>query len=165
MTGYFWGLLAVSVCCAAVEFLTPSGEGGGVAGHVRFMSALCLLCVMVTPLTPLLAEGNLADRIEGAIDDWLDEGERAQEEYGGRWEEQLEEMDAAYAQACLASLLQQKFEIAAEDVAVRVETDGTGETISVVYIRLSGRAVWLNTHAMEAYIEEMLGCECTTYLE
>ena len=165
MTGYFWGLLAVSVCCAAVEFLTPSGEGGGVAGHMRFMSALCLLCVLVTPLTPLLAEGNLADRIEGAIDDWLDEGERAQEEYGDRWEEQLEEMDSMYAEASIASLLQQAFGIAADDLAVRVETSDTGETITAVHIGLSGRAIWLNTHEIEAYIEEMLGCECTTYVK
>ena len=165
MTGYFLGLLSLAVCCAAVELLTPSGEGGGVAGHVRFMSGLCLLCVLVTPLTQLLVDGSLADRMEGAINDWLDEGERAQEEYSDRWEEQLEEMDAVYAEACLASLLQQKFEIAAEDLTVRVETDGTGETISAVRIGLSGRAVWINTHEMEAYIEEMLGCECTTYLE
>ena len=57
MTGYFWGLLAFALCCAAVELLTPSGEGGGVAGHIKWMSALCLLCVLITPIAKAFPDG------------------------------------------------------------------------------------------------------------
>lgn len=165
MTRYFLGLLAFAVCCAVVELLTPSGEGGGVAGHIKWMSGLCLLCVLVTPIAEILSEGNLIDRLEGALDEWLTEGEQAEEEYQDQWKEQYEHMDATYAEASIAYLLQEKFEILPEDMAVRIKADATGERIEAVYVGLGGRAVWLNAHEIEAYIESMLGCECTTYIK
>ena len=165
MAGYFLGVLAFAICCCVVELLTPSGEGGGVAGHVKWMSGVCFLCVLVIPLSQIMAEGNLSGRIEQMIDDWLSLGEQAQEEYNDRWEEQYEEMDAAYAEASLSYLLQERFAIAPEDVTVCVQADEAGERIVSVHVGLSGRAVWLNTHEIETYIEQMLGCECTAYIK
>lgn len=165
MTGYFWGLLAFAVCCSAVEFLTPSGEGGGLAGHMKWLSGLCLLCVLVTPIRQIVVDGGVIARLEGALEEWLSQGEQTRDEYDDLWQEQYEQMDVAYAEASMTALLQQKFAIASGDVRVRLQVDESREKIESVHVALSGRAVWLNTHEIEAYVEQMLGCECTTYIE
>jgi hypothetical protein len=166
MRGYFLGLLAFAICCAVVEFLTPTGEGGGVAAHMKWMSGICLLCVLITPIAQAISDGgDLLGRLEGALDDWLDGGESSKEEYDDRWQEQYEQMDVRYAEAAISLMLQQKLEIAEGDVSVRLQLDDTGERIAAVQVGLSGRAVWINTHDLEAYIEQTLGCECTTYIE
>jgi hypothetical protein len=166
MAGYFLGLMAVAVCCSAVELLTPAGEGGGVSGHMKWMSGLCLLCVLITPVCQLLSGGEgVLDRLEQALDDWLAEGEKAEEEYADQWQDQYKGMDIVYAQASISALLQQKFEIAEKEVNVRLEVDEAAERITAVSVGLSGQAVWVNTHELEAYVEQMLGCVCTTYIE
>ena len=165
MTGYFWGLLAFAICCAVVELLAPSGEGGGVAGHIKWMSALCLLCVLVTPIAKVLSgEGDLIGRMEAAIDDWLTEGEQAQDKYDEQWQQQYEELDVRYAEAAVSLMLQQRFDILAEDVQVTLQVDEQKTHITAVCVGLGGQAIWLNTHEIEAYIEQTLGCECTTYI-
>ena len=166
MTGYFWGLLAFALCCAAVELLTPSGEGGGVAGHIKWMSALCLLCVLITPIAKAFSEGgDLIGRLGAAIDDWLAEGERTQDEYDEYWQEQYEQLDIRYAESAVCSMIQQRFEISPQELQVELQVDEQKTRITAVRVGLSGRAVWLNTHEIEAYIEQALGCECTTYIK
>jgi hypothetical protein len=166
MRGYFLGLLAFAICCAVVEFLTPTGEGGGVAGHIKWMSGICLLCILITPIAQAISSGeDVLRRLEQALDDWLDGGESAKEEYDDRWQEQYEQMDIRYAEAAISLMLQQKFEIAPKEVTVRAQPDDTGARITAVHVGLSGNAVWHNTHDLEAYIEQTLGCECTTYIE
>ena len=166
MAGYFLGLMAAAVCCAAVELLTPAGEGGGVSGHMKWMSGLCLLCVLITPICQLLSGGEgVLDRLEQALDDWLAEGEKAEEEYADQWQDQYEGMDIVYAQASISALLQQKFEIAEKEVNVRLEVDEAAERITAVSVGLSGQAKWVNTHELEAFVEQMLGCECTAYIK
>lgn len=166
MRGYFLGLLAFAICCAAVELLTPSGEGGGVAGHMKWMSGICLLCVLLVPIVQAgSAGGDLLGRLEAALDDWLDLGEEIREEYDDLWQEEYEQMDLTCAEESISLLLQQRFEILAGDLSVRVQADEAGERIATVHIGLGGRAVWLDTHKIEAYIEQTLGCECITYMK
>jgi hypothetical protein len=122
--------------------------------------------VLITPVCQLLSGGEgVLDRLEQALDDWLAEGEKAEEEYADQWQDQYEGMDIVYAQASISALLQQKFEIAEKEVNVRLEVDEAAERITAVSVGLSGQAVWVNTHELEAYVEQILGCVCTTYIE
>jgi hypothetical protein len=163
---YLLTLLTTSLIVALIGYLTPEGERGGLSKHISLLSGLCLLCVLITPIAQAISGGgDLLGRLEGALDDWLDGGENSKEEYDDRWQEQYEQMDVRYAEAAISLMLQQKFEIAEGDVSVRLQLDDTGERIAAVQVGLSGRAVWINTHDLEAYIEQTLGCECTTYIE
>ena len=165
MTQYLMGLFALAVCCAAVELLAPAGEGGGIARHIKLMSALCLLCVLISPITSLVQSGqNIKQGLEHWISQWADE-EQATEDFTQQWQEQLEQMDAAYAGELVAQMLQSKFGLAASDVRTEVMLDRTGKSIGEMRVALSGRAVWADTHAIEAYIRDTFGCDSTVYIE
>lgn len=165
MTQYLMGLFALAVCCAAVELLAPAGEGGGIGRHIKLMSALCLLCVLIAPMTSLVQNGeDIRQGLEHWISQWADE-EQATENFTQQWQEQLEQMDTAYAGELVAQMLQSKFGLAVSDVRVTLTIDQTGKNIEEMRVALTGRAIWADTHAMDAYIRDSFGCKSTIYIE
>lgn len=166
MREYIIGLLALAVCCAVVELLSPEGEGGGIARHIKLMTGLCLLCVLATPIVSLLRAGaDLPARLEAALSDWLSIRDQADKDFSDRWQEEYEQLDVTFASQTIAGMLQDKFLIAAGDISVEVVPDESQSLISHVRVALSGRAIWQNTHEIEAFIGETLGCECIIYIE
>jgi hypothetical protein len=166
MREYIIELFALALCCAVVELLSPEGEGGGIARHIKLMTGLCLLCVLVTPVVSLLSSGiDLPARLEAALSDWLSIRDQADKDFSDRWQEEYEQLDVTFASQTIAGMLQDKFLIAAGDVSVEVVPDESQSLISHVRVALSGRAIWQNTHEIEQYIEKTLGCECIIYIE
>ncbi len=165
MTQYLMGLFVLGLCCAAVELLAPAGEGGGIARHIKLMSALCLLCVLISPVTTLLRDGeSIKDRLENWVSQWTD-GQEMTEDFADRWQTESERLDAAYAGELIAQMLESEFEIAASDVRVELVLAQSGETIDEIRVALTGRAIWVDTHKMEAYIHDTFGCDATIYIE
>ncbi|MBR2621305.1 MAG: stage III sporulation protein AF [Clostridia bacterium] len=166
MREYIIGLFALALCCAIVELLTPEGEGGGIARHIKLMTGLCLLCVLVTPLVSLVRMGaDLPARLEEALSDWPAIKEQADQEFTDRWQEEYEQMDATLASQTIAHMLQERFSVASGDVSVEVRLDENQSHIAQIRIALSGRAIWLNTHEIERFIVETFDCECIIYME
>lgn len=165
MRQYLMGLFVLALCCAAVEMLAPTGEGGALARHVKLMSALCLLCVLIAPVTALVRDGvDIKDGLQDWMSQWAD-GEQLKEDFADRWQEESERLDIAYAAEVLVQMLESEFEIAASDCRVELIVAPSGEMIEMVRVALSGRAVWVDTHKMEAYIRNTFGCESTIYIE
>ena len=166
MREYIIGLLALAVCCAVVELLSPEGEGGGIARHIKLMTGLCLLCVLATPIVSLLRAGaDLPARLEAALSDWLAIREEADRDFSDLFREEWEQLDLSLASQTVVGMLREKFDIADGDVSVEVLLDEEQTRISCVRVALSGRAIWQNTHEIEAFIGETLGCECIIYIE
>ncbi len=166
MRGYVIGLFGLAVCCALVELFSPEGEGGGISRHVKMLSGVCLLLVLWTPLSALMrGGGDLSGRLANAIENWLREGEEQQEDFSQIWQGEQERLDLMYASEMIKELLIDQFEISGEDISVQVETDEAGERISLVCVALRGQAIWLDTHKMQSYLNEILQCESTIYLE
>ncbi len=166
MRGYVIGLFGLAVCCALVELFSPEGEGGGISRHVKMLSGVCLLLVLWTPLSALMrGGGDLPGRLANAIENWLREGEEQQEDFSQIWQGEQERLDLMYASEMIKELLIDQFEISGEDISVQVETDEAGERISLVCVALRGQAIWLDTHKMQSYLNEILQCESTIYLE
>lgn len=166
MRGYVIGLFGLAVCCALVELFSPEGEGGGISRHVKMLSGVCLLLVLWTPLSALLrGGGDLPERLANAIENWLSEGEERQEDFSQIWQGEQERLDLMYASETIKQLLIDRFEISDEDITVQVETDETGERMSLVRIALRGQAIWRDTHQMQSYLNEILQCESMIYLE
>lgn len=166
MKGYLLGLFTLSVICAAVEWLSPSGEGGGVAGHIRLMSTLCLLCTLIQPLLWLASEW---ETLPTRLDDWVDrvqgESEASKEHWTRRWQEECQSWSLAWAQEQIGTMLRENFSLERENCRVTVVPDASGETLQEVRIALSGRAIWCDTHAIEAWVEETFGCSAVTYID
>ena len=165
MQGYLMGLLGLAVCCAVVELLSPEGEGGGIARHIRLMSGLCLLCVAVTPLVSWGGQvGSLPERLGEAGEEWIEESEDSGESFASRWQAQNEQLDLSIAAETLAEMIEQRFSLAASDCRVSLATDGAG-ALCEVRVAFSGRAIWVNAQEVKNWISELLGCECTVYIE
>lgn len=166
MREYIIGLFALALCCAVVELLSPEGEGGGIARHIKLMTGLCLLCVLVTPVVSFLRAGiDLPSRLEAALSDWLAIRDQADEDFNDRWQEEYEQLDVTFASQTITVMLQDEFSIAEGDICVEVMPNADQTRISHVRVALSGRAIWQNTHEIEQYIEKTFGCECTIYME
>mgnify|MGYP004627279535 CR=1 FL=1 len=168
MREYLLGLFALSLLCAAVEWLAPSGEGGGITGHIRLMGALCLLCTLIQPLLWLAREWEtLPSRVGAWFDEVQGEGTSgADEEYWTRrYREESESWSVAWAEEEIAAMLCEKFSLARGDCTVTVTLGEGGGTLCEVRVALSGRAIWCDTHAMEAWVRETFGCDAVTYIK
>lgn len=163
MQQYLMGLFTLALCCAVVELLAPAGEGGGIARHIKLMSALCLLCTLISPLISLLQNGGELARIwEDWFKGWTDTDENT-EQWEDRWQEESEQLDITYAEQVVAEMICTKFGLEAENVQVELISDGT--TVREARVALTGKAIWVDTHRMEAYIKDTFGWQGTIYME
>ena len=166
MKEYFMGLLALCVCICVVELLSPSGEGEGIARHLKLLCALCLLASLISPVRSLLqGDESLLDRLDGLWEEWRAENEDKKEEYRDLWEEQCERIDTAYAEEAIVAMVAQHFSLEQGEIRVEVVTNAQGTGIEEVRVALSGRAVWVNTHEVQDYLGTLLGCESSIWIE
>ena len=165
MTQYLMGLFVLGLCCAAVELLAPAGEGGGIGRHIKLMSALCLLCVLISPVTALLRDGeSIKDRLQHWVSQWADE-EQTTQDFENRWQTESEQLDVVYAEQLIAEMLRDEFAIAASDLGIEIVLSPSRDAIDQLRVALTGRAIWTDTHKMETYIHNTFGCDVTIYIE
>ena len=163
MKQYVMGLFVMALCCCIVELI---GAKGAIGRHLKLMSALCLLCVLISPLTQLISRGaSLPDVLTDALDGWLETSEQKKEEYTERWEQESERLDLDYAQSTVASMLAEQFSIQEKECRVEIVLRSDETVIERIRVALSGRGIWVNTHQMQSYIKETFGCESTIYIE
>lgn len=165
--GEYWiGLLTLSLLCAVMEILVP-GEENGVAKHLHLLCAVCLLCVLVQPFGRLLTELR---ELPSRLGDWLTEAEEgAAEEYRQRWEQEKNDLEGGYAGQYAEELLREavceKFSLSTADCRLEIVWGEDGRTPEQVRVALSGQAIWCPTHELERFVQEMLDCPCTVWLE
>lgn len=165
MRAYLMGLFALALCCATVEILSPAGESGGIARHIKLMSGLCLLCVLAVPVTALITDGDsLPERLRQWSEEWLARGEDADDELAKRWGEECQRLDLAVAAETVAEMLEERFSLASSDCRAELELDTEGN-IRQIRVVLTGKAIWVNTHEMQDYMESTFGCESVIYIE
>jgi hypothetical protein len=165
MQQYLMGLFTLALCCAVVELLAPAGEGGGIARHIKLLSALCLLCTLISPLISLLQNGGELPKIwEDWFKEWTDTDEEIKE-WEDRWQEESEGLDIAYAQLLVADMIREEFGLEASDVRVELLLDEEEGSVKEARVALTGKAIWVDTHRMEAYIKDTFGWQGTIYLE
>lgn len=163
MQQYLMGLFTLALCCAVVELLAPAGEGGGIARHIKLMSALCLLCTLTAPLISLLQNSDAwSDLLEDWLEGWTETEENTQQ-WQDRWQAESEALDITYAEQVVAEMICTKFALETKDVHLELVADGA--TVSEVRVALSGKAIWVDTHRIEAYIKETFGWQSTIYME
>lgn len=159
MKQYLINILTLSLACGLLDMLTPAGEREGLRRGVRLLAGLCLLCVMIRPLT------ELSDAVEGIdLGSWARGLEReAETEYERLMEEKLTAVSQAQLREELLTMLSEQFDIGREDCTLTVEFDDAAQTLTVrrVWIALHGKAVLRDPRAIETAVEGVLGCECT----
>lgn len=162
MKAYILSLLAASLVAAIVGILSPSGEGGGIAKHLRLVCALFLLCALLSPLPSVLellkdlSDGNLS--FPGIETDM-------EEDYRDRLEGALDESARTYVQQMLTESIEEKFSISRGEVKLQIQWDDKGERPTRVTVLLSGGAIWKNPHEISNFVSTLLKCECVCAIE
>ncbi|MDY3863243.1 MAG: hypothetical protein SOZ51_03980 [Eubacteriales bacterium] len=154
MTAYFLTLFGAALAVALVDLLVP--ERG--RKTVRLISALFLLCVLSAPLP----------RAFRAVRDYTlpDAADDAREEYSRRLEEAMQSASRTYFAKTLCDLICEQFSLPEETVRCAVEwktgEPATPERITVI---LSGGAIWKDPEKLEAFVRDLIGCDCVTAIE
>ena len=165
MRQYLMSLFVLALCCAVIELLSPEGEGGGIARHIRLLSGLCLLLVALSPIVSWTEQAaSPLEALSSALDDWIAQSEVSGDAFKERWEQQSEQIDLSLAAETVAEMIEEHFSLAASDCRVSLKTDGHGQ-LKEVCVALSGRAIWVDAQQIQTMVRKTLGCACTVYIE
>lgn len=164
MKEYVISLLTAALVAALIGVLAPLGEGGGLSRHLRLLTSLFLIIVIILPL------GDALGAIEGVLDGGLSLPEidgSSEEEYRKELDEALASSSKTYFAALLIEKLEEEFSIPTGEVRCAIrwsedEKEARPERISVI---LSGSAIWKDPAGIEAFVREQVGCECVTAIE
>ena len=163
MKVYLLSVLTTSLIASLVGILTPEGERGGIAKHVKLLLSLLLICALIAPLKGAvqwlreLGEGEI--RIP-AIED-------SEHEYQSQMQEALDGASETYFIQMLTQAIASEFSISTDQMrcSARWEQAESGLAPTSVTVILSGAAIWKNPHAIEAYVVDLLGCACEVAIE
>ena len=160
MKSYLYALLLVALATALVGILSPDGEKGGMGKHLRLLSSLLLICVLIAPLksgiASLLEWSRGEIRIPG-LEEPDPEADRLQ------FQEQLDNASREYICQMLTQTLEQEFSIPSGEVRCMIQWDG--ETPTLVTVVLSGSAIWKDPEIIEEYVSTLLDCPCQSAIE
>lgn len=164
MKAYLVTLIAASLIAALVGILSPSGEKDGISKHMKLLTSLFLVCVLISPLQGMI-EG-LGSLLDGSTElPGLDAPE--EDSYTQQMNEALNNASTVYFTQMLTQMLETQFSISTGDVRCAVQWEKKNETLSPtrVSVILSGKAIWKDPQAIEDFVSDLLGCECISAIE
>ena len=161
MTSYIISLVSASLAVTLISILSPEGSGGGIAKHIRLLSALFLICVLIAPVGRLI--GGIRDLANG--DFMLPEIELPNKEDSNlQMQGALDDASKKYFLDSLTLMLLQEFSIQEGDLTCKaIWTERDGQTVpKKITVILSGSAIWKDANKIQAFVSDLLGCECIT---
>ena len=144
---------------------SPEGVKSGIKKHMRLICSLCILCVMISPLTELIPGiKDIGEGLEGAGDSGGLQGF-----YESIYEQSSGDGIAEAVGSAVKSQLCESFSIPQSEIRVGVELgdddgDGFREPTKITVI-LSGMAIFNDPRPIEKLIRERFGCECACAIE
>ena len=160
---YMLSIFATALLITVVDILAPTGNGGGLSKYLKLVTSLVFVCILISPTVSLaqrlgdFANGNWEFEIEGDVED----------HYSAELQDALDNASKEYFEGMLKQTLCKEFDIAEDDLRVRVEWDGEGEKIrpQKVTLLLSGKAIWKDPAKMEGFVSSLLDCDCVSAIE
>jgi hypothetical protein len=164
MKEYILTLIAAALSASLIGILSPDGERGGIARHMRLLIALFMAITLISPIRSLLSgirdwtvgSGSLPPSVESLP---IDPDKTLSEA--------LQNASEAYFTDMLTQAIETKFAIGVGDVRCAVAWQAKDGTLAPkkVTVLLSGHAVWKNPEEIEAFVHGLLGCECAIAIE
>ena len=157
MKEYLIILIGTSLSISLFSLLIPDGA---TSKYVRLLSALFLVCVIISPINGLIdgirafASGELPiPEWEGATDTDPDK----------ELQTALDNASKSYFLQSLTQMLEQEFSIHAGEISCnavwQANADGQIKPTEI-HILLYGSAIWKDPKKIESYINDLLGCKC-----
>ncbi len=154
-----WGVLVLSVGGGILLQLFP--KSSRIMPYVRFLLALVLLVMLLSPLISLLSELQIAD-----ITTLLPENVMLSD-YDDFWASSVTDAAQARIQASLNTLICAEFGMDPEDICVDLTTETvhgdeeTTVTVTAVTVTLRRRAHRIAADKIAALVERTMLCPCT----
>ena len=164
MKEYILTLIAAALLAALIGILSPDGERGGIARHMRLLVALFMVCTLISPIRGLLV--HLRDWASGERPLFPSE-EALPIDPDTTLKETLENASGTYVTDMLTQAIETKFAIEIGDVRCAIAWQAEDGQLSParVTVLLSGRAIWKDPDAIESFVHELLGCDCVIAIE
>jgi len=164
MKAYILSVVGASLAAALIILLTPDGKGGGILKHVKLLTSLALLCVIINPFLSFvksLSETNF-DNFKDEILKDVNESDP----YESILYESLSKMSADELEKELKNRICENFGIDGGNLEVNAEYTIEENTFSFkrITVILSGGAIFKNPYDIEAYVKELTGIECKCLL-
>ena len=158
MREYLMSLIVASLIVGLIGVLVPEGDGGGLRRYVTFTGSLCVLILLISPVTRVL--GFVSELSDGGVDVSF---ENRADEYDEQFKQYITSLGEESITSELTDIICKQFDISDKECHVKVDTyDAQGEmAIGHVTVILSGKAIFRDPYEIEQYITELLGCECT----
>ena len=166
MTTYLTTLITASLTVSLVTLLSPDGERAGIAKHMRLLTGLFLICVLISPLFHII-EG-LCNSEGGAMQiPGIEQDQPPKESYQEQLDQAMSQASTSYFTQMLTQMIESQFAISEGNIRCTVEWDRSEETpiprrVTVV---LSGKAIWKDPRQIEAFVTNLIGCECVSAIE
>ena len=165
MRTYIFSVVCVAALGGCVITLAPEGIRSGIKKHIKLISSLCLLCVMISPMSELLTSlGEIGDSV--ASDD---DREELQSMYESIYNGEMDKENGEGIGAAVKEKLYERFDIPGGESRVEVsfrdlDGDGFREPTRITVI-LSGGSVFRDPRKIEDYLSELFGAECVCAIE
>ena len=136
--------------------ITLLGAEGGLKNYIRLLCSLSILCVLVSPLISLAADGELSLK-----DLWDSVGEE-DTDYDEIFRESLEKYEIETAQRLLKESMASALSLDSGDfdVVIKIVTEQETAELESVTVILRDRGVLADPKAITSLINEELGCAC-----
>ncbi len=162
MKAYLLTVIAASLIASLIGILSPSGERGGLSKHTGLVTALFLICILISPLKGALEQLRAWSSGDLPL---LDSNQK--EDYEEMIDQSNDLASKRYFTQMLTETLQTQFGLEADTVRCAVqwqEHEGKATPTHVTVI-LSGSGIWKEPHAIEDYVTALLECECSVVIE
>lgn len=163
LKAYILSVFVTALLITVVDILAPAGMGTGLSKHLKLVTSLVFVCILISPTVSLadrireIADGDWEMGIEGDIED----------HYSSQLQDALDDASKEYFEEMLKQTLCEQFEINEDDLRVGVVWVGEGENLRPqrVTVILSGKAIWKNPAKIEEYVSSLLDCDCVSAIE
>ena len=159
MKAYILSVIGASLVAAVITLFTPDGKGGGIGKHVKLITSLALLAVIINPFLDFVK--NLSATDFDSLKDKIIDSADPQDTYEKIFYESLSEMSASELEGELEKLISEKFGIKSENLSVNAEYSMDENTVCFkrITVILSGVAIFKDPYVIEAYVKDITGIE------
>lgn len=152
--------LFLSVLGLSILSMLAPGEGKS----IRLVVGLCVIIALLVPLKELASDFSVDTLLSLSL---REDKEEKESSYQAELVSVLQQAGRAELESAVAERLAAKFGMDRADFSVCADTAViNGEMrIEKIVVLLSGNAIFKNPHAISAYVEEWMGCQCAVALD
>ena len=156
MAEYLMSVIGAALVGGVMVSVLPEGSSGGLKKYMGFIVSLCVLSVVISPVTDALEA--VSGFFDGGLREWV---EKSELDYESEYYKYLESYGKENAEEGISALICREFSIDQDDchVSALVRENEGNLVLDEIRVILSGRAIFKNPYEIEKYLTDAFECE------